>query len=127
MNSANYCFSINSYKQGIHALDICKKENILPILYIKYHLIDCLGVEWLLELQRMIKKNKLSKNLEMYVDVMKNYGLFITLVEKKIKFIKLEAEDKILKRLEEIALLNKVLINPGFSIIDLSKSKRFIS
>ena len=60
-------------------------------------------------------------------DVKKNYGLFITLVEKKIKFIKLEAEDKILKRLKEIALLNKVLINPNFSIVDLSRSKIFIS
>ena len=127
MNSGNCCFSIDSYKQGIHALNICKKENILPIFYIKYHLINSLGVEWLLELQKMLKMNKLSKNLEMYVDAKNNYGLFLTLVEIKIKFIKLRAGDKILKRLEEIALLNKVLINPGFSIIDLSKSKRFIS
>ena len=75
----------------------------------------------------MLKMNKLSKNLEMYVDAKNNYGLYLTLVEKKIKFIKLKAGDKILKKLEEIALLNKVLINPGFSIVDLSKSKRFIS
>ena len=59
------------------------------------------------------------------MDVKKNYGLFINLVENKIDYIKVDANTNMLKKLNEIGKINKVLINPNFSIVDLSKSLKY--
>ena len=70
----------------------------------------------------MLQDDFKSKDFKMYVEVKKNYGLFISLVEKKINFIKFNANEETLKKLKEIGKLNKVLINPSFSIVDPSKT-----
>ena len=59
----------------------------------------------------------------MYVDCKKNYGLFIDLVDQKIKYLKVEAKKETILRLRQIANKNKVLINSRFSVVDLSKIK----
>jgi len=75
------------------------------------------------ELQRLLLTRFTSKNYKIYVDSKKNYGLFIDLVENQVSYIKVNANNETLKRLKQIAKLNKVLINPKFSIVDLSKTK----
>ena len=95
----------------------------MPILFIKYYLINGLGIDWLKELINMLQDKFKSKDFKTYVDAKKNYGLFISLVEQKINFISIQANQETLKRLKQIAKLNKVLINPTFSVVDLSKSK----
>jgi len=119
----NYCFTINSYHQAAEVITIFKKNKIVPVLYIKYYLINGLGMDWLNELKNMLLREFKSNDFKTYIDVRKNYGLFISLVEQKINFIKIQANQDILKRLGQIGKLNKVLINPNFSVIDLSKSK----
>ena len=64
-----------------------------------------------------------SKKFKTYVEVKKNYGLFINLVEEKIDYLEVKSEDVMLTNLKSIAKVNKVLINPNFSILDLTKSK----
>ena len=124
MATNNHCYSINSYDHAIEVLKICKKNKIYPILYIKYFLIDGLGIEWLISLKKLLKKN-FPHNFKLYVDSKKNYGLFIHLVEMKINYIKIDADSKTIKRLKEIAKIEKVSVNPNFSILDLSKRKNF--
>ena len=118
-----YCFKINSYNQALQILIICRKKKIKPIFFIKFNLISGLGVIWLKELKKMLQKEVKTKNFEMYAEVKKNYGLFITLVQNKIGYIKVDADKEIIKKLKEISKINKVLINPKFSIINLSKVK----
>jgi hypothetical protein len=117
------CFNINSYNQASEIISICKKNNKVPILFIKYFLINGFGIHWLQELQRLLLTQFTSKNYKIYVDSKKNYGLFIDLVENQVNYIKVNANNETLKRLKQIAKLNKVLINPKFSIVDLSKTK----
>ena len=70
-----------------------------------------------------VKYSKKLKNYKLYVDVKKNYGLFISLVEKGIDYIKIETSKENISKIKEIAKLNKVLINPQFSVVDPLKSK----
>ena len=49
--------------------------------------------------------------------------MFINLVEEKIDYLEVKSEDEMLTNLKSIAQVNKVLINPNFSILDLTKSK----
>ena len=53
----------------------------------------------------------------------KNYGLFIDLVEKKINYVNVQANSETIKRLQQIAKLNKVSVNPDFSIVDIARYK----
>ena len=123
MNLKNNCITINSYYQAAKIIKICKKNKIVPILFIKYYLINGLGIHWLHELINMLQKEFKPKDFKIYVEAKKNYGLFIDLVEQKINYISVQANQGTLKRLQQIARLNKVLINPNFSVVDLSKSK----
>ena len=123
MSRKTNCFSINSYKQASEIILICKKNNTVPILFIKYFLINGFGIHWLQEIKRLLLTQFTSKNYKIYVDSSKNYGLFIDLVENQVNYIKVNANNETLKKLKQIAKLNKVLINPKFSIVDLSKTK----
>tara|TARA_B110000438_G_C15794076_1_gene642066 strand:+ start:883 stop:1290 length:408 start_codon:yes stop_codon:yes gene_type:complete len=119
-----YCFAINSYNQALEIIEVCIKEKIIPILYIKYFLINGYGVDWLVQLNVLILKKYKSKDFSIFVDTKDNYGLFISLVEKKIKYLKTSTDNKTITRLKQIGKINKVLINPNFSIIDLSNIKK---
>ena len=123
MSLKTHCLTINSYYQAVKIIKICKKNRIVPILFIKYYLINGLGIDWLLELIKMLQKEFKSKDFKVFVETKKNYGLFIALVEKKINFINVQANQETMKRLGQIAKFNKVSINPSFSIVDISKSK----
>ena len=123
MKLKNYCFSFTNYKHTTEIIKTCNNKNIKPILFINNKLISDLGIEWLNSLDVMLNTQKKLKNYKLYVDVKKNYGLFISLVEKGIDYIKIETSKENISKIKEIAKLNKVLINPQFSVVDPLKSK----
>ena len=123
MKLKNYCFSFTNYNHTAEIIKTCNNKNIKPILFINNKLISDLGIEWLNSLDIMLNTQKKLKNFKLYVDVKKNYGLFIRLVEKKIDYIKIETSRENINKIKEIAKLNKVLINPDFSVVDPLKSK----
>ena len=123
MSIKKFCFTINNYLQAVEIINISKINKIVPILFINYYLANRLGVDWIHELRSMLKVDFKSKDFKIYVDAKKNYGLFINLIEKKINYVKIKADNKTLIRLDQIAKLNKVLINPSFSIVNLSNYK----
>ena len=123
MSLKTNCLIINSYCQAVEIVKICKKNNIVPILFIKYYLINGLGIDWLHELINILQKEFKPKDFKIYVEAKKNYGLFIALVENKISFINVKANQETMKRLKQIAKLNKVSVNPEFSVLDIAKSK----
>ena len=123
MFSTKYCFTINNYFQAVEIIKISKINKIVPTLFINYYLAERLGVDWIHELHRILQVEFQSKDFKIYVDTKKNYGLFINLIEQKINYIKIQADNKTLTRLNQIAKLNKVLINPSFSIVNLSNYK----
>ena len=123
MKLKNYCFSFTNYNHTAEIIKTCNNKNIKPVLFINNKLISDLGIEWLNSLDVMLNTQKKLKNYKLYVDVKKNYGLFISLVEKGIGYIKIETSKENISKIKEIAKLNKVLINPQFSVVDPLKSK----
>ena len=123
MSLDKYCFTINNYFQAVEIIKISKINKIIPTLFINYYLADRLGVDWIHALCNMLQADFQSKDFKIYVDAKKNYGLCINLIEKKINYIRIQADKKTNIRLNQIAKLNKVLINPSFSIINLSNYK----
>ena len=123
MKLKNYCFSFTNYNNTAEIIKTCNNKNIKPVLFINNKLITDLGIEWLNSLDVMLNTQKKLKNYKLYVDVKKNYGLFISLVEKGIDYIKIETSKENISKIKEIAKLNKVLINPQFSVVDPLKSK----
>ena len=119
----NYCFSFTNYNHTAEIIKTCNNKNIKPVLFIENKLISDLGIEWLNSLNVMLNTQKKIINYKLYVDVKKNYGLFISLVEKRIDYIKIETSKENINGIKEIAKLNKVLINPQFSVVDPLKSK----
>ena len=117
------CYAVNSYNQAFQVISICNEIKIIPILFIKYFLINGFGIYWLTELNRLLIQKFKSNKFKIYVDIGKNYGMCIDLIENNIQFIKVEADTETLKKLKQIAKINKVLLNPKFSIVDLSKTK----
>ncbi len=119
----SYCFSFTNYNHTAEIIKNCNNTNLKPVLFINNKLISGLGVDWLNSLRTMLNTQKKLKNFKLYVDVKKNYGLFISLVEKRIDYIKIETSKENINKIKEIAKLNKVLINPHFSVVDPLKSK----
>lgn len=123
MYKKNICFIFKSYTQAEEIINFCKKNNVIPIIFIKYYLINGLGISWFIELKKLLISNLKKNNFKTYVEVKDNYGLMISLIENKTDYIKVRADNSTLKRLQQIAKLNNVLINPSFSILELNKSK----
>ncbi len=123
MNYIDHCLSINSYNQALQILNFTKKNKITPILFINHNLINKLGLHWLIETKNSLKEQFGNKKFKICVDAKKNYGLFINLVENKLEYISVKADKEMLKKLLQIAELNKVLINHKFSIVDLSRTR----
>ena len=124
MKLNKYCFAINSFQQASETIEFLNSKNIDATIYIKYYLIDRLGIEWINMFNSLLKKSK--KKYKLYLDCKKNYGLAMNLIEKKIHYLKIDANSETLKKLNQIAKKNKVLLNPKFSIVDLSKIKNVV-
>ena len=123
MKSKNYSFAINSYNQAVNIIINCQKRKIFPIIYIKYFMINGLGTEWIKELNNLLEQKFSRKKFKVFVDCKKNYGLFISLVEQKIDYLKVDAEKETFKRLNQIAKKNMVSLNPKINVLDFSKIK----
>ena len=122
MQSKKIFFSINSYEQAIELIKITKKR-IIPIIYIKYFIINGLGTNWIRELIFLLKTKFSKKDFRICVDCKNNYALFIELAEQGIDYLRVDANSETLNKLNQIAKKNKVLLSPKVSIVDLSNIK----
>ena len=112
------CFSITTYNQAEHLITKRNKNYNTTIIYIKNHLIKGFGIEWLKTFQKIIKKINKDHKIIYYVDSGYDYGLSILLIRQNIKYIKLKANENILKKINSICKKNKVLLNPDFNIVE---------
>jgi len=117
------CFGINTLKQAEETIKETNKNNIKPIIFIKYYIVKGFGVDWIKSLQFLLASSFSQDSFQLYVDANTDYGLSIELISIKINYIKLRCNHKILKKINQIAKKNKVLLNPSFRIVDLSNIK----
>ena len=99
------------------------KNNIKPIIFIKYYIVKGFGVDWIKALQLLLSSSFSQNSFKLYVDANTDYGLSIELISIKINYVKLRCNHKIIKKINQIAKKNKVLLNPSFRIVDLSNIK----
>ena len=118
-----FFFNVNNIHQAIEITSICRTNKILPIFYIKFYLIDGFGLDWIIEFRNLLLKKFNKKDFKILVDCKKNYGFFISLVQKKIDFLQVSSDPQTLLRLKNIAKKNKVIVNPEISIVNLSNIK----
>ena len=123
MKNKFICFAVNTLKQAEETILEANKNNIIPIIFIKYYIVKGFGVDWIKTLQLLLASSFSQNSFKLYVDANTDYGLSIELISIKINYIKLRSNHKIIKKINQIAKKNKVLLNPSFRIVDLSNLK----
>tara|TARA_B100000963_G_C22389549_1_gene563836 strand:+ start:22 stop:411 length:390 start_codon:yes stop_codon:yes gene_type:complete len=119
------CISINTYLEFTRLIKFKKNKNRKLIVFIKNYLIEGFGIEWLSKFIKIIKKNYKEYNVKLYVDAGNDHGLSILLLKENIDYLKLKSNKIILTKINQIAKKNKVILNPKFNVIDLSKIKNY--
>ncbi len=120
-----YCFSINTYLQLKNLIKLKKNKRKLLIIFIKNYIIKGFGTEWLNKFIKTVKKDYKKYNIKFYVDSGNNPGLSILILKEDIDYLKLNSNENILSKINQIAKKNKVILNPNFNVIDISKIKNF--
>ena len=119
-----HCFAINTYEQFEKLIKYKKNKKKILVIYIKNYLIKGLGINWLKALIKLIKKNYSEYNIKFYIDAGYDYGLSILLIRENIDYLKLKSSKVILIKINQIAKKNKVLLNPNFDVVEVSKLQK---
>ena len=123
MKNKFICFAVYTFKQAEETIQEAKKNKIKPIIFIKYYIVKGFGVDWIKALQLLLASSFAQNSFKLYVDANTDYGMSIELINIKINYIKLKCNHKIIKKINQIAKKNKVLLNPSFRIVELSNIK----
>ena len=123
MKNKFICFGVNTLNQAKETIKETNKNNIKPIIFVKYYIVKGFGVDWIKALQLFLASSFSQNSFKLYVDANTDYGLSIELISIKINYVKLRCNHKIIKKINQIAKKNRVLLNPSFHIIDLSNIK----
>ena len=122
-NKIYFCFKVNTIHKALKITSICKKNNIVPIFFIQFYIINGFGPNWIIEFRNLLLKKFSNNTFKLLVDCRINYGLFINLVHNKIDYLKVSGDKDTLLRLTQIAKKNKISINPQITVIDITKIK----
>ena len=119
------CFSINTLFQLDKLLKFKSNKKKILVIFIKNYLIRGFGVDWLNTFINLVKKNYSQYNIKFYVDAGNDYGLSVLILRENIDYLKLRSNKIILSKINQIAKKNKVVLNPTFNVVDLSKIKNY--
>ena len=116
------CFAISTYQEVEEIIKVKIKKKDIFIIFIKNYLITGFGIEWLRSFIQIIRKKYNKYNIKFYVDGGTDYGLSILILEEDINYLKLRSNKVILDKINQIAKKNKVLLNPSFDVVRLTKN-----
>jgi len=117
------CFAVSTLTQIESLIEFRKSNFKTSIIFIKFFLIKGLGIEWLRTLINYIKNKYKTHNIKFFVDSGYDQGLSILLTHENIDYLKLKNNTIVLNKIYQIAKKNKVLLNPTFAVVDLTKIK----
>lgn len=117
------CFAVSTLIQIENLIEFRKSKFKTSIIFIKYFLIKGFGIEWLRTLINHIKNKYKTHNIKFFIDSGYDQGLGILLTHENIDYLKLKNNKIILNKINQIAKKNKVLLNPTFDVVDLTKIK----
>ena len=119
------CFSIKTYFEFEKLIKVKKNKKKILVIFIKNYLVVGLGIDWIKVIIKLIKKNYSEYNIKFYIDAGNNHGLSILILKENIDYIRLKSNKIVLTKINQIAKKNKVLMNPDFDIIEVTKIKDF--
>ena len=117
------CYAVSTLTQIENLIEIRKSKFKTSIIFIKYFLIKGFGIEWLRILINQLQNRYKTHNIKFYVDSGYDQGLSILLTHENINYLKLKNNKIVLNKINQIAKKNKVLLNPTFNVVDLTKIK----
>ena len=117
------CFAVSTLTQIESLIEIRRLKFKTSIIFVKYFLIKGFGIEWLRTLINYVKNKYKTHNIKLFVDSGYDQGLSILLTQENIDYLKLKNSKTVLKKINQIAKKNKVLLNPTFDVVDLTKIK----
>ena len=121
--SKKICFAVSTLTQIENLVEFRKSKFKTSIILIKYFLIKGFGIEWLRSLINLTNKKYKMHNIKFFVDSGYDQGLSILLTYENVDYIKLKNNEIVLNKINQIAKKNKVLLNPNFDVVDLTKIK----
>ena len=121
--SKKICFAVSTLIQIENLVEFRKSKFKTSIILIKYFLIKGFGIEWLRSLINLTNKKYKTHNIKFFVDSGYDQGLSILLTHENVDYIKLKNNKIVLNKINQIAKKNKVLLNPTFDVVDLTKIK----
>jgi len=121
--SKKICFAVSTLTQIESLVEFRKSKFKTSIILIKYFLIKGFGIEWLRSLINLTNKKYKTHNIKFFVDSGYDQGLSILLTHENVDYIKLKNNKIVLNKINQIAKKNKVLLNPTFDVVDLTKIK----
>ncbi len=119
------CFSIKTYFEFEKLIKVKKNKKKILVIFIKNYLVIGLGIDWIKVIIKLIKKNYSEYNIKFYIDAGNNHGLSILILKENIDYIRLKSNKIVLTKINQIAKKNKVLMNPDFDVIEVTKIKDF--
>ena len=119
------CYSINTLIEFKNLIKYKNNKNKILVIFIKNYLIRGFGIQWLKNLVNLIEKNYFNYKIKLYVDAGTNHGLSVLILKENIDYLKLRSDKIVLAKIKQIAKKNKVLLNPNFDVVEVSKIKNY--
>ena len=123
--SKRKCFLINTFIQLENLIEIKKDKRKILTIFLSNYIVKGFGIDWLSAFLKLVNKKYSSYNIKFYVDAGNDHGLSILIIRENIHYLKLRSNKIILNKINDIAKKNKVLLNPNFNIVDVSKIKNY--
>ena len=121
--SQKICFAVSTLNQIESLIELRKSKYNTSTIFIKHFLIKGFGTTWLRSLINFAKNKYKTHNIKFFVDSGYDQALSVLLTNENIDYIKLKKNKIVLKKINQIAKKNKVLLNPSFDVVDLTKIK----
>ena len=127
MKNKLFAFTINTIDQAEKIILEAKIYKVKPIIHIKNYLVKGLGSDFIYTFQNMLISKFGEKSFKLYVDCGLDNSLSISMIVKKINYVKLRSSPIVLTKINNIASKNRVLLNPSFNIVDFRNRKNIKS
>ena len=123
MKKKLFAFTINTLEQAENVILENKIYKTIPILHFKNYILKGFGKEFVFTFQYILQKKFGKSSFKLFVDCGFDSSASISMVTKKINYIKLRSNLIILSKIKNIAKKNMVLLNPSFDIVDCRNIK----
>ena len=123
MKNKSFAFTIDTLEQAEKIILESDIYNLKPIFHFKSYIIGGFGSDFISSFKKILYSKYGKSSFQLYVDCGYDHGLCISMITKKIDYIKLKGNKVILYKIRNLATKNRVLLNHSFNIVDCRNRK----